>query len=277
MNTVDDLDSIRFADLSYLTDKLRNVAGKILPKDRYGIMTQQSIVDRLGSQERAIKECKEATCLADLGRKISADYIAQGHVGRFAGELTIKVELYNVGSSNLIGSFAGDAKDLRGLLSVLEQEAPKMFEEMRGPAPKPAPKPVPPPPAPEPVPSPAPLPQPFSAPVQLEDPAGLELSNNVPGRIDPQVDTEEYKPSNNSFWVALALDVAGAAFVGYGIYKNNEVANKYNDYKDLGNNVAQSTLDRAWKEFEDAKTTRNISYVLGGMLLASGIGVHIWF
>jgi len=143
MNTVDDRDSIVFLDLSYLTDKLRDIASKVLPKDRYGIMTQQSIIDRLGSQERAIKECKEAICLADLGRKINADYIAQGHIGRFSGELTIKVELYNVGNSNLIGAFTGDSKNLKGLLSVLEEKAPKLFEEMLRTSSPPSPVPVP--------------------------------------------------------------------------------------------------------------------------------------
>jgi hypothetical protein len=64
MNTVDTRDSIDFSDLSYLTDKLRDIAGKVLPKNRYGIMTQQSIVDRLGSMERMVKECKEMSCLS---------------------------------------------------------------------------------------------------------------------------------------------------------------------------------------------------------------------
>jgi len=132
MHTVDDRDSIDVYDLGYLTDKLRDIAGKVLPKNRYGIMTQQSIIDRLGSEERAEKECREATCLADLGRKISADYISQGRIGRFSGELTIKVELYRVRNSTLIGSFTGDSKDLRGLLAILEAKAPKLFEEVPG-------------------------------------------------------------------------------------------------------------------------------------------------
>ncbi|MDR1811237.1 MAG: PEGA domain-containing protein [Candidatus Fibromonas sp.] len=132
INTIDTHDSINFSDLSYLTDKLRNIAGDILPKNRYGIMTQQSIVDRLGSQERAAKECGEATCLADLGRKISADYIVQGYVGRFSGKLTIKVELYSVRSGNLLGSLADDSGNLEGLLAVLNEKAPDMFKKMPG-------------------------------------------------------------------------------------------------------------------------------------------------
>ncbi len=107
MNIVDDKDSIALSDLSYLTDKLHDIASNILPKNRYGIITQQSVVD--------------------------TNYIVQGRVGRFADKLlTIKVDLYDVRSSHLIGSFAGDSKDLEGLLSVLEVKAPKLFEDMPG-------------------------------------------------------------------------------------------------------------------------------------------------
>ena len=172
MHTVDNIDSINFSDLSYLTDKLRDIASKILPKSRYGIMTQQSIVDWLGSHERMVKECKEATCLADLGRKISADYIAQGYVGRFSGELTIKVELYNVRSGTLIGAITGDSRDLKGLLSVLESKAPKLFEDMAG-GPSAVPeKPAPLPPEPPPVP-PEPMPEPPPAPADPDVPLKL--------------------------------------------------------------------------------------------------------
>ena len=179
MHTVDDLDSVGFTDLGYLTDKLRDIAGQILPQERYGIMTQQSIVDRLGSQERAEKECREATCLADLGRKISADYISQGHIGRFSGELTIKVELYRVRNSTLIGSFTGDSKDLRGLLAIIEAKAPKLFEGMQRVSTVAPAKPVPPP-----VPPPKPVPD--SAVVLLAAPAAVD-SPAVPLKLDPLV------------------------------------------------------------------------------------------
>ena len=85
INTVDDGDSIKFSDLSYLTDRLRETASNILPRQYYGVMTTESIVAFLGSQERAQKECKEASCLADLGRKVNADYVAQARIGRFEG------------------------------------------------------------------------------------------------------------------------------------------------------------------------------------------------
>ena len=132
MPTMDNADSISHMDLDFLTGKLREIAGKTLPASRYGIMTQESIVDRMGSQERAEQECRDASCLADLGRRVSAAYIAQGRIGRFGGRLTIKVELYNSKSGNLVSSFTGDSKDLHGLSSVLDEKAPEMFGRLSG-------------------------------------------------------------------------------------------------------------------------------------------------
>jgi hypothetical protein len=131
LNTEDDVEPpISISELSFLTAKLREVANNILPKNRYGVMTSESIVERLGSQEQAAKICREATCLVDLGRKVSAEFVAQARIGRFGGNLTIKTELYNVRSGNLIASFTGDSKDVHGLLSVLEIKAPALFMSM---------------------------------------------------------------------------------------------------------------------------------------------------
>jgi len=83
IQTLDDRDSIGISELIYLTDRLRETAVNVLPKQRYGIMTTESIVAFLGSQERAEKMCRESSCLAELGRKVSADYVAQARIGRF--------------------------------------------------------------------------------------------------------------------------------------------------------------------------------------------------
>jgi uncharacterized protein (TIGR02145 family) len=134
IQTVDDGDSakINFSELAHLTDKLRETAVNILPKPRYGVMTTESIVAFLGSQERMTKECKAASCLAELGRKVNADYVAQARIGRFESDLTIKAELYNSKSGNLIGSFTGDSKSLRGLRSIIDEKAPALFKKMPG-------------------------------------------------------------------------------------------------------------------------------------------------
>ncbi|MDR2554521.1 MAG: hypothetical protein LBC64_03740 [Fibromonadaceae bacterium] len=129
IQTLDDGDSIKPTDLAYLTDKLRETAVNVLPK-RYGVMTTESIVAFLGSQERAMKECKEASCLAELGRKVNADYVAQGRIGRFNKNLTIKVELYDSKKGNLVGSFTSDSKDIVGLRDIINEKAPDLFNKM---------------------------------------------------------------------------------------------------------------------------------------------------
>jgi uncharacterized protein (TIGR02145 family) len=130
LQTVDDRDSIGFSELAYLTDRFRETAVNVLPKQRYGVMTTESIVAFLGSQERAAKECRAASCLAELGRKVNADYVAQARIGRFNKSLTIKAELYSSKSGNLLGSFTGDSKSLQGLLAILDEKAPDLFKKM---------------------------------------------------------------------------------------------------------------------------------------------------
>jgi len=130
INTLDNLDSIHFTDLAHLTNRLRETAVNVLPKERYGIMTTESIVAFLGSQENAIRVCKEASCLAEIGRKVNADYVAQARIGRFGGQLAINFELYNSKSGNLIGSFTGFSKDIFGLLAIIDENASALFKKM---------------------------------------------------------------------------------------------------------------------------------------------------
>jgi len=132
IQTMDDRDSIGISELAYLTDRLRETAVNVLPKQRYGVMTTESIVAFLGSQERAAKECREASCLAELGRKVNADYVAQARIGRFEGDLTIKTELYSSKSGVMVGSFTGDSKSLQGLRAIIDEKAPILFKKLPG-------------------------------------------------------------------------------------------------------------------------------------------------
>jgi len=150
INTMDDYDSISVADLTYLTDRLRETAVNVLPSDRFGVMTTESIVAFLGSFENTVKVCKESSCLAELGKKVSADYVAQGRIGRFGENLTIKVELYNVKTGNLIGSFTGNFKDIYSSLTLIDEKATDLFRKILA-EPKAQKPEVAPPTAPQPV------------------------------------------------------------------------------------------------------------------------------
>jgi len=130
LNSVDTQDSIKFNDLSYLTTKIRETAVNVLPKERYGVMTTESIVAFLGSQEKAMKLCNESTCIAEIGRKVSSDYVGQARVGRFGGELTVNFEIYNSKSGTLMSSFSGNSKTMFGLLVVVNEKSPELFKKM---------------------------------------------------------------------------------------------------------------------------------------------------
>jgi hypothetical protein len=132
INTVDDGDT--YEDplaLTHLANKLREVANNLLPKERYSVMTQESIVARLGSEDEAEKLCRES-CLVELGRKVNADYIAQARIGRYSGNLTIAAHLYEVKSGTLIDNFTGESENIEGLLSIMENKAPTLFRKMPG-------------------------------------------------------------------------------------------------------------------------------------------------
>ncbi|MDR2582701.1 MAG: hypothetical protein LBC75_04395 [Fibromonadaceae bacterium] len=133
LNTEDDGEpEIEFTNLNFLTGKLREIAVKVLPEDKYSVMSVQSIIDKMGSRENARKMCKEAQCIAEIGRKVSAAYVGQARLGRLDDYITINMELYNAGSGVLIGSFTGKAKKVSGLESVITENAPKMYGKMPG-------------------------------------------------------------------------------------------------------------------------------------------------
>jgi len=242
INTVDDYDSVSVANLTYLTDRLREVAVNILPDEQFGVMTTESIVAFLGSQENTVKVCKEASCLADLGKQVNADYVAQGRIGRFKEDLTINVELYNVKTGNLMGSFAGNSKDVTGLLALIDEKAADLFKRMI-----------------------------IEKPIVVEEP---ELAKMEPVPAKPEAPKAE-KPSKSRFWIAVGLDVAGAAMLVAGYMKNREMNDTYKGYN--VDEQSQSFYDKTWDEAENVRTQRNVFYIIGGVLLASGVGVHIWF
>jgi len=251
IQTVDDRDSIGFSELAHLTDKLRETAVNILPKQRYGVMTTESIVAFLGSQERAQKECREASCLADLGRKVNADYVAQARIGRFGEKLTIKTELYNSKSGNLIGSFTGSSRNIDDLLGLIDEKAPVLFRKMPG----------------------------VSNDISdLEKAVDYELGSEKDyfAKEKPSAATPEFEqPGKTSFWVAIGLDVLGVAIIGYAVYENGETKRAYDKYYVDGQ--SSEYYEKNWKKAEDSRSKRNMLYVIGGVFLATGIGVHIWF
>ncbi len=120
---------LKLEEKQYLTDVLRSEAVKALPAEQnYTIMTRENITAML-PPGKAIEDC-EGSCLVETGKNISADYIAQGHVGRFANNLTITVELYETAGNKLMGSFSSKASNIESLEIEIRQKSFDLFSRI---------------------------------------------------------------------------------------------------------------------------------------------------
>ncbi len=234
----DDIE-IEVSDYRYLTDELRARAKASLP-DGYTILTRDNLIRLLPLVQPLLADEEDARHIdknntADIGRAIGAEYITRSSVGKFGNMLTLKVELYESMSGNMLGSFVTESENIMGLLGTIRQEAPALFA-------------------------------PLAPGLKVEQP---DLKED----IDPQISNTE-KSGSNSIWVAIGLDVLGAAAIGIGVWQNSEAGKLHKEYLELKDpDALEGTREKA----ENAGTRRNIFYIAGGALLAAGIGVHIWF
>nr|AGS54406.1 hypothetical protein [uncultured bacterium contig00104] len=98
---------------------------------------------------------------------------------------------------------------------------------------------------------------------------------DIPTNIS-QSETKNSSKSAAAFWTALALDALGAGFVIYGVTQHFAAKKAHDDYMDMKSGTAEE-FESAWKKVEDAKSNRTLFYVIGGVSLGLGIGVHIAF
>jgi len=119
-------------ELKFFTDKAQEIAVGILPRDNFEVFQQDVIIKRLGGADNYLKECKEISCIVDLGKKASVDYVTQCQFGKFGSDFTITFELYKVSTSGLIAKFSETAKDIKGLRTIVEKKVPEVFLKIPG-------------------------------------------------------------------------------------------------------------------------------------------------
>jgi uncharacterized protein (TIGR02145 family) len=121
---------------------------------------------------------------------------------------------------------------------------------------------------------------PFNGSVPLcSEIAIMEPENKIGARLSENSLTEyTYKKSifSSTFW-GTALNLAGAIFLGVGLSANADAEDYYKDYSNLKLDAKQKIFNDLWDKHEEKKKDRNIYYIVGSVLLVSGIGVHIWF
>jgi hypothetical protein len=247
--------TLSIQEFRHLTDELRMQARNALPRNEYTILTRDNILQLLPPDEKE-RECLAEGCAVDVGRAIGAEYVTQGTIGNFEGMLTLTIELYESMSGNMLGSFVTESETARGLLETIREKAPALFEKLSE-----------------------------SRLTGLKD---LQNEPQTPASIEqPLVPVSSHQPQKKSYaWLAISFDVLGAAALGFGIYKHIDANKLYSDYKKkpnvLPNNSAELNIFQNAKEEElskanDVRKTGNIALIAGGVLLASGVMVHIWF
>ena len=127
----DDKDLLTLSERHYLTNMLREQAVKELPAElNFTIMTRENILMML-PPGKSIEDC-EGSCLAETGKNIAADYVAQARIGRVGTNISISAELYETASSKLVASFNGLGADVNDLMEVIKSKSPEFFRKARG-------------------------------------------------------------------------------------------------------------------------------------------------
>jgi hypothetical protein len=250
-SAADEQPALTIQEFRHLTDELRTQARNALPQN-YTILTRDNILQLLPPDE-AERECLAEGCAVDVGRAIGAEYVTQGTIGNFQGMLTLTVELYESMTGNMLGSFVTESENAKGLLGTIREKAPALFEK-------------------------------------LSEPKKELRMENGELKIEEKPLATNHLPlatKKSSTWLAISLDILGAAALGFGIYKHIDGNKLYDNYKKPPDKSKTWSTEEI-KEFEEnksselkkvnsARTARNISLIAGGALLAGGIAVHIWF
>jgi len=228
--------------LDLLTDKVREIASKTLPQSGFLLLRQDAVVEAIGIEDYFVA-CKEGTCIGELAKKANANFGARCDVFKVDSSIGLKFELYSVNDEAILETFTDyEATDFYKMLAVLEARLPSAFQKM----------------------------------ITAEAPPPVVVPPSV-AESPKQIETEipKVEKSSTSFWVGLGLEVLGAAAIGVGFLQNSQMEDSFKKYGESG--LSPEDYKKHWDDAESSRTNRNILYIVGGVLLASGIGVHICF
>ena len=254
------------AEVRQITTALRDVAVKNLPREKYNIMTSETVMAQGGAK---LEECAEENCVIALGAKIGADYIVRGLVSKFGTHLTMSVEMYETEDGNLVGT-SGLVRS-ENVIELLDKatgvcaDMYKTFVSTQGslrktpvtPA-EPAEPAEPMEPATETVAAEALPPEVGAALHSLEYKPKPE-----PAAPKPNAGRAQATPIKRRTLIAASLDIVGAGVLLYGLNKDS--------------NVKDNIDEMMWSAAEESAKQRGIAYIVGSIILLSGISVHIFF
>jgi hypothetical protein len=240
------IEELTISEFRLLSDELRRQAVNLLPAEEFTVLTRDGIISLMPPDEKET-ECLAESCTVDIGRAIGAEYISAGQVAKFAGKLSLTIELYETMGGRLLGSFLTYGTGIEGLMETIKAESPAMFEKMKA--------------------------HYFSGREKRKPEAIVETGVKS---VETGVKNEG-SSSGLPKWVAVGLDVLGAGAIGFGIYQNSQVSSHRKDYKGIPQGSPQSDFNSAYKKVESSRAMRNIGYIAGGVLLLGGVSIHIFF
>lgn len=162
-------------EVDYLTELVRTEARRMLPRDKYLIITKESIQQLLPPDKKNLSECV-GECEVETGRMIGAQYLATGEVVKFGGQLRLTVRLYNVETGNLLESRKARGVKVLDLETPIERLSTVLFAVLPGAYRRATPSPAP---------TYTSMPEPYVPPAKA-DPAFEELVKKEQGRIEAE-------------------------------------------------------------------------------------------
>ena len=131
LETISEKDLLTLQERQYLTDILRGQAVRALPAEQnWTIMTRENIKVML-PPGKSIEDC-EGSCLAETGKNIAADFVAQARISKFGNSLAISAEIYETAGNKLIASFAGRGESVDDLEKIIKEQSVPFFKKVRG-------------------------------------------------------------------------------------------------------------------------------------------------
>ena len=94
-------DDINRAEVGVITNEIRREAVNNLPRNRFNIMTTET-VQAMG--DAILEDCAEENCVIALGSKIGADYIVRGIISKLRQDFILTVEMYETDYGMLVAT-----------------------------------------------------------------------------------------------------------------------------------------------------------------------------
>jgi uncharacterized protein (TIGR02145 family) len=115
------------AEAHEVTEEIRRQAVKNLPRDKYSIMTTESVI---AQGDIVAAECNESNCVFTTGRKIGADYVVRGTIRKIQTRFTLSVVIYDTDNETLVAS--SDPVRSEKIATLIENAAGACGEMFRG-------------------------------------------------------------------------------------------------------------------------------------------------